>query len=39
MIATEGGPLVGMSLLRDCKLTIHVSPGGEVVVEDNPSGG
>lgn len=34
VLATEGGPLAGMALLRGSKLTIHVSPGGEVVVEE-----
>ncbi len=34
VIATEGDPLVGMSLLRGSKLFMDVSPGGEVVVEE-----
>ncbi len=33
-LANEGGPLVGMSLLRGSKLTMDVSPGGEVEVEE-----
>lgn len=32
----EGGPLVGMSLLRGSRLTVDVEPGGEVVIEDLP---
>jgi predicted aspartyl protease len=32
----EGGPLVGMSLLRGSRLTVEVEPGGDVVIEDLP---
>jgi clan AA aspartic protease len=32
----EGGPLVGMSLLRGSQLTVDVQPGGQVVIEDLP---
>lgn len=32
----EGGPLVGMSLLRGSRLTVDVQPGGQVVIEDLP---
>jgi clan AA aspartic protease len=32
VLATEGGPLVGMTLLRGSVLTVAVSPGGEVRV-------
>jgi clan AA aspartic protease len=31
-LVTKGGPLVGMTLLRDSVLTIAVSPGGEVAI-------
>ena len=34
VLVTEGGPLVGMSLLRGSVLTVEVSPGGEVTVEE-----
>ena len=34
VLATEGGPLVGMTLLRGSVLTVAVSPGGEVRVEE-----
>jgi len=33
-LATEGGPLVGMGLLRGSRLGIDVVPGGSVVVEE-----
>ena len=33
-LVTEGGPLVGMTLLRGSVLTVAVSPGGEVTVEE-----
>ncbi len=32
----EGGPLVGMSLLRGSRLTMEVEPGGDVMIEDLP---
>jgi|SRR3712207_2713360 clan AA aspartic protease len=32
----EGGPLVGMALLRGSRLTVDVQPGGPVVIEDLP---
>jgi clan AA aspartic protease len=34
VLVTEGGPLVGMTLLRGSVLTVAVSPGGEVTVEE-----
>lgn len=34
VLVSEGGPLVGMRLLRGCKLFMDVSPGGEVAVEE-----
>lgn len=34
VLATEGGPLVGMSLLRGSRLTVDVVPGGEVMIEE-----
>ena len=34
VLVTEGGPLVGMTLLRGSVLTVTVSPGGEVTVEE-----
>jgi clan AA aspartic protease len=33
-LVTKGGPLVGMTLLRGSVLTIAVSPGGEVTIEE-----
>ena len=33
VLATEGGPLVGMSLLRGSRLTVDVVPGGAVRIE------
>lgn len=34
VLVTEGGPLVGMSLLRGSTLTIVASPGGGVTVDE-----
>jgi len=34
VLVTEGGPLVGMTLLRGSILTVVVSPGGEVTIEE-----
>ena len=34
VLVTGGGPLVGMTLLRGSVLTVEVSPGGEVTVEE-----
>ncbi|MDP9474219.1 MAG: clan AA aspartic protease [Actinomycetota bacterium] len=34
VLVTQGGPLVGMTLLRGSVLTVAVSPGGEVTVEE-----
>lgn len=34
VLVTEGGPLVGMSLLRGSTLTIVASPGGDVTVDE-----
>lgn len=33
VLATEGGPLVGMSLLYGCRLTMDVVDGGAVTIE------
>ena len=32
VIAAEGQPLLGMSLLAGCKITIRVRPGGEALI-------
>ena len=32
----DGGPLLGMSLLRGSTLTIEVIPGGEVLIAERP---
>ncbi len=34
VLVTEGGPLVGMSLLQGSTLTLVASPGGSVIVEE-----
>jgi len=34
VLVTQGGPLVGMTLLRGSILTVAVWPGGEVTVEE-----
>ena len=34
VLVTEGGPLVGMTLLHGSVLTVTVSPGGGVTVEE-----
>ena len=34
VIAAEGQPLLGMSLLAGCKITIRVRPGGEALIEE-----
>lgn len=34
VLATAGGPLVGMALLRGSRLTVEVAPAGDVVVEE-----
>lgn len=34
VLATKGGPLVGMALLRGSRLTVEAVPGGEVMVEE-----
>src|SRR4051794_13659397 len=34
VLATEGGSLVGMALLRGSRLTVDAVPGGDVVVEE-----
>ncbi len=36
VLATEGGSLVGMALLRGSRLTVDGSPGGTVRVEELP---
>jgi hypothetical protein len=33
-LATEGSPLVGMTLLRRSHLTVQVAPEGEALVEE-----
>ena len=35
VIAAEGQPLLGMTLLAGCKVTIHVRPGGEALIEED----
>jgi clan AA aspartic protease len=35
-LVTTGGPLVGMSLLRGCKVSIAMVEGGEVLIEPRP---
>ena len=35
VIAAEGQPLLGMHLLAGCKVTIHVRPGGEALIEED----
>lgn len=37
VLATDGGVLIGMSLLRNSKLAIEVVPNGEVTIEERPS--
>jgi len=34
VLVTEGGPLVGTTLLRGSIVTVAVSPGGEVTIEE-----
>lgn len=34
VLVTEGGPLVGMSLLRGSTLTVVATPGGDVSVDE-----
>lgn len=36
VLATEGGPLAGMALLRGSRLTVDATPGGVVRVEELP---
>lgn len=36
VLATEGGPLVGMALLRGSRLMVDATPGGAVRVEKLP---
>ncbi len=36
VLATEGGPLVGMALLRGSRLTVDAAPGGAVRIEELP---
>lgn len=36
VLATEGGPLVGMALLRGSRLTVDAAPDGSVLVEELP---
>ena len=35
-LQAEGRPLIGMSLLADCRLTVAAWAGGEVVIEERP---
>ena len=35
VIAAEGQPLLGMTLLAGCKITIHARPGGEALIEED----
>ena len=35
VIAAEGQPLLGMTLLDGCKITIRVRPGGEALIEED----
>lgn len=35
VLAMEGQPLLGMTLLKDCKITIHARPGGEALIEED----
>ena len=35
VIAAEGQPLLGMSLLDGCKITVFVRPGGEALIEED----
>ena len=35
VIAMEGQPLLGMSLLAGCKITIYARPGGEALIEED----
>ena len=35
-LQAEGRPLIGMSLLADCRLTVAAWDGGEVVIEERP---
>lgn len=37
VLSAQGGPLVGMSLLRGSLLEVEVSPGGAVVIEEQQS--
>jgi clan AA aspartic protease len=39
ILSSEGGPLVGMALLRGSILTVEVEPGGEVIVEERAERG
>ena len=35
VIAAEGQPLLGMTLLAGCKVTIRVRPGGDALIEED----
>ena len=35
VIAAEGQPLLGMTLLAGCKITIYARPGGEALIEED----
>ena len=36
VLQIEGRPLIGMSLLADCRLTVEAWEGGAVVIEERP---
>lgn len=36
VLATDGGPLVGMALLRGSRLTVDAAPDGPVLIEELP---
>ena len=35
VLALDGQPLLGMTLLAGCKITIHARPGGEALIEED----
>ena len=35
IIAADSPPLLGMSLLANCKITIRAHPGGEILIEED----
>lgn len=36
VLEQEGVPLIGMTLLMGCRLSVHITTGGEVTVERTP---